>query len=198
MRKTKYYIAHNSESTFWITSFILLSIIGIWVYIFFESFKYSQFDWSEIRPEIRDTAMAVERNGEITGKMIGIDAHVSKNWQRREWLKTNATKLELNNLLDHPNTAVKITAYEAILRQPNSDKYTLLKKSLGDTTTIFYYQAGCVSLPYKLGEYLMTNVVPIAKNLPPLPDEYRSNIGLSENQINELNALYNNNNKAIK
>lgn len=168
-----------------------LVIVGI---MFFISNAYEPswvFNWKEIRPEIRDTVKLIERYGSVTSGVVGINAKTPQQWYRRMWLMKNANEAELKQLLDYPSGAIKITAYEGLMRKRNINKYELTTQALNDTTTFFNYRSGCVGFPKMVGEYLIENVLAISERMPPLPPDRIKEYSLTEEQILTLRKLYN-------
>ena len=170
-----------------------ISTLGGVVLIFFLSFgceSVNFFNWQGIRPEIRDTVKLIEQYGSVTSKAVGPAGKTPRQWYRRKWLMKNATESELRKLIDYPSGVVKATAYEGLIRKPDSDKYQLLNEALSDTTTFFYYEFGCGGSLMMIGEYLVENVVPISDRLPPLPRGKAVECNLSDTEIASLRRLY--------
>ena len=168
-----------------------LAIIGL---VFFLSNTYEPnwaFNWEEIRLEIRDTVKLIEDYGCVTSGVIGINAKTPQQWHRRRWLMKNASIEDLRKLKSYPNGAVKITAYEGLIRKSNSDNYELMIQALNDSTTFFNYQSGCVGFPKMIGEYLAENVIPISDRVPPLSPDRMAEYNMAEEKILNLRKLYN-------
>jgi len=143
----------------------------------------------DIRPEIRDTVLLIEDYGSITSGIVGIQGKTPQQWPRRRWFFKNAKEHELRKLIDYPNGVVKATAYEGLIRKPNTNSYELILQALNDTTTFFNYQSGCVGYPMMIGKHLVQNLL-FLTNRGPLLTKRMKILGLSEKEVLDIKELY--------
>jgi len=118
-----------------------------------------KYDWSEIRPELKDTVLVLAYYGDITSSIVGPRAIKPAQYDRRNWFMKKATDKELLNLIDYPSGCVKASAYEALFRRNRIDYNKLLFMAINDTTSFFNYQNGCVGEMMTISEYLVEHVV---------------------------------------
>ena len=127
------------------------------------------FGWEGIRPAVRDSALLIQKDGRVTSGMVGISAKTPQQYRRRKWMMKHATRVELDRLANHPDKAVRITALEGLLFQPETDVHGLFTKALLDTRTQIHFQSGCTGRMMGLGEYLVWRYVPELTDSPPIP-----------------------------
>lgn len=185
--------AYN-KSKYWPDTVVFpIGTIVVVGFLFLLSISYTPnwtFNWSGIRPEIRDTVELLQKYGSVTSRIVGYAGTTPQQWYRRRWVMKNATENELIKLKEHPNGVVKVAAYEGLLKRTNLNKYDLLTQALADTITFFNYQSGCVGQPMMLGEYLIENVAHISNRMPPPPPEFIERIELTIEESGILWKLY--------
>lgn len=171
----------------------MLMALGIAMFSFtglFVSAKH-HFDWTGFRPEVKAKIKLIHDYEGLVSQVTGVAGKTSVRWQHQEWIKRNLTRAEAHLLLEHPVGALKALAAEHLLSRVETDVYKLLKMSLNDTTSVIYYQSGCVGWPMLLGEYLMVEVTFLAEQAPPPPPGRGLTYNeLSEGEIRELRRLY--------
>ena len=170
-----------------------IATLAITSFMFFMSNAYAPswaFDWRGIRPEIRDTVELIERYGSVTSSVVGYAGKTPQQWHRRRWLMQNATEGELKKLIEHSNGAVVATAYEGLIKKPNTKKYQWINRALNDTIISFGYQSGCVELSMTIGEYLVKNVVPISDIVLQAQPSGTEKFDFLEQEISNLRKLY--------
>ena len=149
------------------------------------------FNWSSISPPVRDSALALIEGGQLTGRYIGIGGWPSQQYDRASWIRSNASKSELDSLKQHHNSAVRATAYEALLLRDSSTeaRYNLLLRALNDTLTFISYQQGCIGDVLMLGEYLILQTAPNLIGGPPsrMPEVSE---GFTETQVATIREQY--------
>lgn len=168
-----------------------LAIVGSMLFLLSTYESNWTFNWNEIRPEIRDTVKLIENYGSVTSSVVGINAKTPQQWHRRKWLMRNADEKELRLLIDYPDGVIKATAFEGLIRKPNSRKYELITQALNDTTTFFDYRSGCLGFPMMLGEYVVENIIPVSDKMPPLSPNQILRYNLSKEEIANIIELYN-------
>ena len=151
-------IKKQSNYFYWLCWFFIVSVNLLFLFAMTNQSE-SNFDWSLIRSEIRDSISIVEKYNRITSGVIGMNGITPAQYYTRLWLMQNVDKTEVVLLTGHPNSVVKATAYETLLRKANGNPFELIQKTLKDTTTIIHYQSGCIGEPKILGEYLVEDVL---------------------------------------
>ncbi|SNR15117.1 hypothetical protein [Tenacibaculum jejuense] len=184
MRKRKPNIKETS-SLFPIVTFFCVAIL--FIFSNFYTPKWN-FKWKGIRNEIKDSIIALDTYGTITGDAVGYAGRTPQQFYRQKWILKNATPSELYNLLDYPSGAVKAIAYEGLMYNPKVKKYPLFKRSLNDTLTFVFSQYGCEGSGAMLSDYVINFIANIDKGVPPRynPPE----IKLSEEEKDEILKLF--------
>lgn len=188
--RPKIHSIHSVSAKYFPLSISIVVLIAI-ATLFSSTYHPSMhYDWDDIRPEIRDSAIAIVNYNKITSFLISINAHTPRQWHSRRWFMKNANKEELAMLLDHPNAALKTTAYEGLLRKSKSNNYDLMHQALNDTTSSFMYFSGCIGYPMMVGEYLSEHVIPLAYLGTPLSEHQKKAYRMTESEIHQLRKLY--------
>ncbi|WP_299215204.1 hypothetical protein [uncultured Dokdonia sp.] len=112
------------------------------------------FDWSEIRPEIKDTVLYIEKRNSIDTQYTGYSGSSSSLWKTQQWLINNAKKSELHQLMNYKNSAVKGVIFEGLLERKDSKVFDYIINSVDDEGTI-HFQLGCVGNDFGLTEYYL-------------------------------------------
>ncbi len=158
----------------------LFTIIGIGFLIVISMYYEPSwnFNWTEIRKEIKDSIKLAEYRG-ITSGTGGMGISTINEVKTRMWIMNNATKSELLELTEYPNGTVKAIAYEGLLRKKKKyKKVELILKAIKDTTYLLSYQSGCIGWNRKIADYLIQDVLMIDDGI--LPPEAISKIELTE------------------
>ncbi|WP_442267051.1 hypothetical protein ACSIGC_04960 [Tenacibaculum sp. ZS6-P6] len=146
------------------------------------------FKWKGIRNEIKDSIIALDTYGTITGSAVGYAGRTPQQFYRQKWILKNATSSELYSLLDYPDGTAKAIAYEGLMYNPKVKKYPLFKRSLNDTLTFVFFQYGCEGSGAMLSDYVINFIANVDKEVPPRynPPE----IKLSEDEKDEILKLF--------
>jgi hypothetical protein len=132
------------------------------------------FDYSTLSYEVRDTILKIERFAEKDVIQPVSQDVIDAQRYRQKWVQANATRAELQALLDYPHAGIKLTAYLALLDCHEIDHYALLQRALSrDAAEILFMpspaSAQAVDSQYTtIGSYLVdyvTSELPINCNL---------------------------------
>jgi hypothetical protein len=142
--------------------------------------------FESIRSEIIDTVKRIELDNFISTGVVGISGKKPKQFSRRAWLMSKAENDELIKLIEYPNAVVKATAFEGLYKRGNPEIAKILIK-LSNQNELIYFRSGCTGYPIQIGEYCFTKIMNYdlssKKRIePPLPDEFKRQIKLSENE----------------
>ncbi|MEQ8475720.1 hypothetical protein [Fulvivirga sp.] len=174
-----------------IFAFPILSIILIGVITIFSSMyeKSWVYNWSGIRPEIKDSIQMAEYGG-ISSGIVGISGIKPKQYDRRHWIMENTTTAELLRLTEYPDGTIKTIAYEGLIRKADyKNKTDLVFKALQDKEYQIEYYAGCEGMRMNVGEYLIEFVLYIDSNSPP-PIDGRNPYKISEKEVDVILTEY--------
>ena len=149
------------------------------------------YNWHGIRSEIRDSVRLIEQSGIVTSGTVGYLGKTPQQWYRRKWVMKNASEEELSLLLTYPNGAVRVTAYEGLLRKGGTNEFEIFSRALSDTVTYFNFQTGCEGRRMMIGEYLVQNLIPVSDKVPLPPPNSRIDYDLTKVEILNLQLLYN-------
>lgn len=155
--------------------FPFLSIIGIaFVYIISTGYEKSwNFDWSEIRTEIKDSIMISKFRG-ITSGMGGMGVSTKDEVQRRTWIMKEASVTELLKLSEYPNGNIKAIALEGLLRKKEvKNKTEVILNAINDNKFIVNYQSGCIGEAIGVGKYIVSYVLSLDGSIPPFPNNLK-------------------------
>lgn len=146
-----------------VSVFPMITILGFTLLILCSSFynKERNFDWSGIRPQIKDSIEVAKYYG-IDAMYVGYANRKSTQYDRQRWLMRNATRQELEKLTAYPDETIKAIAYKGLLRDPSitrNDKFSIVLKIFKNHPEYVYYTRGCVSERMELSQYLMENVL---------------------------------------
>jgi len=144
------------------------------------------YDWKEIRPEIRDSIQVAALHG-ISSGIGSMGNPTDKEIRRRYWIMKQATNSELLRLIDYPDGTVKAIAYEGLLRRNFSQKPNLILQAVRDTTHPLAYQSGCIIWDREISEYLFHDVLRLDQDLP---QPMRSSVILDESDRQKIMAIY--------
>ena len=148
--------------------------------------KSWNFDWSGIRPQVKDSILALKKYGNISFGTRGNGRIETKQFNRQEWISKYVFDSELIELLDYPDGTVKGLSFQILLKKQKKLKYKLLKKALNDSLTFVHFQMGCVGSGIMLNEYLSFFAFDEFQN----KDFTHLKDGLTEKQFLEIKALY--------
>lgn len=143
------------------------------------------FDWSEIRPEIKDTVLYIEKRNGIDTKFTGYSGSLSSFWKTQQWLINTAKTSELHQLIKYENSAVKGLVFQGLLERKDSKVFDYIMNSVDDEGTV-HFQLGCVGNAFGLTEYYLFLVSSPAKEDYTLEVQ---NYLFSEDQIKILDSI---------
>lgn len=123
------------------------------------------FDWTPIRPVVKDSLFEIERHGQLECRIVGYAGRKSKQWSRTRAVLRIISLEELQALKEHPTGIIRALAYEGLMRRQKNQIPQLLSEAFQDTTVAVNYTCGCTGMPYLLGEHLVQH----ALGFPPLP-----------------------------
>ena len=112
------------------------------------------FDWSEIRPMIKDTILSIEKHNEIDSEFTGYIGKTSQSWHTQNWLISQATTSELEKLITYDNSAVRGIVFEALINRKHPNLYNYIIQSV-DYKKPVYVQFGCLIDSFGLTEYYL-------------------------------------------
>lgn len=138
-----------------IITFLIIGLINSYAQT---NSQKSSFDWSDIRINVKDSIIKLDKVGVIMSQSVGIAGIKPQQWNRQNWLINNLTEKELIKLTNYPSGTVKAIAYEGLIKQSDSNHYEILKKALSDTLAFVYYQSGCNLNEYMLSSYIINFV----------------------------------------
>lgn len=110
------------------------------------------YDWSEIRPIIKDTVLSLEKYNKIASQYTGYSGTTSDIWKTQNWLISKATTAELEKLITYDNSAIKGIAFEALIKRKHPKIFTYIVNSV-DYEKPVYAQLGCLGYSFGLTEY---------------------------------------------
>ena len=120
------------------------------------SFSLSDDD---IRQEILDTVKEIANENMLMSAAIGIAGIKTPQFERFEYLFTNATESELIELMDYPNSVVKGYTFWALAKIRSDSLERILENHINDTDTILF-QTGCRMFSYPVIEFMIEVVTP--------------------------------------
>jgi len=128
--------------------------------------KKNSFDWKDFRRQIVDSIQV----SPMAFHQFGYgESGYSSGSKRLKWIARNASISELNKMIEHPNTTIKLTGYLGLLKK---EKYPetkeILMKSLQDTSLVkIAYECMIYDVPIK--EHFAIHELRIDSTLPPSP-----------------------------
>jgi len=167
----------------------MLMLVGIAILMVGSGFygPHWSFDYSTLSYEVRDTILKIERFAEKDAIPPASPEVIDAQRNRQKWVQANATRTELQALLEYPHAGIKLIAYKALLDCHEMDHYALLQRALSrDAAEILFMpspaSAQTVDSQYTtIGSYLVDYVT----------SELPTNCNLTEAQILDL-ASYRN------
>ena len=159
------------------TNFLPILTLFLVALLYFISTSYSEkwnFKWTGIRKNIKDSILALDKYGGLTGPAVGYSGRTPNQWYRQKWLLENATENELYELTDYPSGTVKGLAYSGLILKSSANKYDLYQKSLNDTLAFVYHTSGCIEAGFMLSEYTIDFIG--RENIKDLSSEQRKKI----------------------
>lgn len=147
--------------------------------------------WRGIRPEVKDTMLALVDYGDLNYQSLAYYASLSPQWSRIQWFVNYGTRSEMLKLSNHPNPGIKKVAYEAMLKRGYIN-YDLILKSFQEPNLELSYMEGFIPKQIFLGDYLMNQVLKISERPYWTPTRFQHPIKhvLSAEEINKIRALY--------
>ena len=143
-------------------------------------------EFEDVRNEVMDTVKKIEFDNFISTGIVGVAGKRPSQFDRRIWLWTKAENNELIKLVKYPNAVVKATAFEILYRRGNPETAKILIE-LSRQDELIHFRSGCTGYPIQIGEYCFTEIMnydlPWKERIePPLPDNYKRRIELSESE----------------
>ena len=161
-------------------------------FLYFYSQSYSNpdnFNWSEIRNEVKDSVLKIKRFGTIITS-ISEDDNYLRQMKTQGWIRKNTTTSELLKIIEYPDPNIKALSYDALLRKKEIDKYHFLRKSLTDSLSFVQLAGGCLGYEMHLSEYLLKHQFRFG--LERFPNETKIEDELTLEQVKEIDSLYKN------
>ena len=143
------------------------------------------FDWSEIRPEIKDTVLYIEKRNGIDSKFTGYAGRLSSFWKTQQWLINAAKTSELHQLIKYDNSTVKGVIFQGLLERKDPKVFDYIINSVDDEGTV-HFQLGCVGNAFGLTEYYLFLISSPAK------EDYTLKVQddlFTENQIKIVDSI---------
>lgn len=179
------------KSYYFISSFTIIFLFIGFLFINELEKPKNQFDWTEIRKNIKDTILSIEQQGDVSARFIGYNAHESKQYHRGRWFMDNASSYELKKLINYENGAVKAYSFKALLERNDNNIYSYIVDSYDDET-IVYSQSGCVGQEFSLFEFYIMEITP-----PFHINQSKYKLGFNHSQKEAINNLITNHNSKI-
>ena len=155
--------------------------------------QQSEFNWNDIRPEVRADVELFQNLDRISARFVGIGGETPDECHILNAITQNATEKELVSLTDYPVGSIRAIALDALLKRPNTDQYKWIMKALNDTTGFFEIQVGCIKENMvTIGEYIIQNnsIVKIDSNYLPSSSVRSKKIFLTKEQVDNIELLY--------
>ena len=170
--------------------FPIVTLVMVLSLLYFSEINYNKlnFSWKNIRSEIKDSVISLDKYGTLTNGVIGIAGLTPQQWHRQNWIIDNSTESELLSLTDYPSGTVKGLAYKGLIIKNHANQYELLKKSLNDTLTFVHYTSGCIGSGFMLSEYILEYEFVLDTTLV---TEKNSRLNLTSSQRTELIGILN-------
>ncbi len=162
--------------------------------VIFSSFSfvwepYHYYDWSGIRPEVKDSIIKFSQDSYyMSCGSIGYLNDPPEQEKRYQYLKKNLTFNEALKLKDFPESKVKAIAFDISVRKDATLTYPTMLEALNDTTTHLFYISGCIADSYSLAEYL--NIYAFGLGLDSIPSHQEPIVYLTKYQYKKLDSLY--------
>lgn len=167
------------------TSYVVVSLMLILGGVFYALWEQpTYFDYNRLPEELRDTVQLLARTNHLVDIAVGIGAKRTERYERQRFILKHAGIEDIDVLTTHPRPAIKALAYEALLRRRSGERYQVLMRAFQDDDLMFF-QSGCTSGGYLIGEHLMANVLHLTPNGPPPPGG-REVYGFRPEEIEEL------------
>ena len=117
------------------------------------------FSADDIRQEIIDTVKEIANENMLLSAGVGIAGIKTPQYERFEYLFTNATESELIELMDYPNGVVKGYTFWALAKMKSDSLEWIIENHIGDTDTILS-QSGCLMFSYPVIDFMIEVVTP--------------------------------------
>lgn len=170
-------------------SYVLLSLMVISGGVFYAwSGQPTYFDYNQLPDELRDTVRLLARTNHLVDVAVGIGAKRTKRYDRQRFVLKYSKPEDAEVLITHPRPAIRVLAYEVLLHRRSGDRYEVLTRAFEDTGLVFY-QSGCTSGGYLIGEHLMANVLHLTPGGPPPPGG-KQVYGFQPDELETLFLLY--------
>lgn len=142
------------------------------------------FDFSNIRNDILDSLVLIEKINGISSGIVGYGGETPKQWYTRQWILKNATESEMISMIDYPNNAIKAIAFEGLYKYGYNDIYRVLNKIIDFNNRVLYYQQGCEGDVIDLAEYCYSNIMHYQlPGQPPWKQDDEVKVKLTKEQI---------------
>ena len=140
--------------------YLILFIIFLSCSINFDPAKTS-FNLSDddIRQEVIDTVKEIANSNILMSAGVGIAGIKTPQFERFEYLYTNATEGELIELMDYPNGVLKGYAFWALAKMRSESLERIIENHIDDTDTITS-QSGCLMFSYPVIDFMIEVVTP--------------------------------------
>lgn len=124
------------KTHYFIANFSLIMLFTCFMFLHEIEKPEHQFDWTEIRPQIKDSVLVMADFNEVTSKFVGYGGYPSQQYDRGKWFMDEATDNELHKLIQYENSAVKAYSFKGLLKRKDKNIYTYLIESFNDSTIV--------------------------------------------------------------
>lgn len=121
--------------------------------------QQSQTSTDELRPAIQKIAKGIARGNVLESEFVGIAGTRSKQWDKYEKLKQEATNDELRQLVNNKNAVIRCYSFQALANRKGVDVFPILINHLNDTAYVETLQ-GCIGSSQTAGDYFLEVVTP--------------------------------------
>ena len=150
--------------------YLIFAIVVSFIYFIISYEKEDYFNWSNIRPDIKDSILSIELSNTLHSQVTGYSGTKSEQYIRQEWIVKHASIYELQKLKTFPSGAIKALSYEALIKQQQANRTQLLEEVLNDTSSFLGYMCGCEIRPLLLSEYIFEYAFSINNFTPNFED----------------------------
>jgi len=140
--------------------------------------------FENVRGAVMDTIRKIEQDNFISTGIVGIAGKRPQQANRRYWLRKEANKEELIQLINYPNAVVKGVVFKILYVKKYPALSDLLIKLSAQKGWV-HFRSGCTGRTIQIGEYCFTEVMNYDLEggiilRPPLPEDYQRRVELKE------------------
>ncbi|MFB6317967.1 hypothetical protein [Saccharicrinis sp. FJH54] len=169
---------------------IIIILISILLVITYRRDTF--YDWTKLRPEIKDTVLAIKKDYEFEFNLNYPKNKISKDLIRRRWLMENATSSELDHLLNYPDGKIIVTAFQGLLLKNDTNILGKLEYVLNDTTEFIWTPIAITPVGLYTVKYILGLDSLLYEGPPPPPSQYSIidyNKKFTASEINFIDSL---------